>query len=361
MRQALGLAARALGRTSPNPVVGAVIYRGDRLIGQGYHKGPGLVHAEVEAIRAAGDDLSDAVLYVTLEPCNHFGRTPPCSEAVIASGLKKVVVGMRDPNPHVAGGGIRRLEEAGVLVTVGILEAECRELNEPFVTATEQGRPMVILKSAVTMDGKTASSTGDSKWITGEESRRFVHQLRSRYDAVMVGSGTALRDNPRLTCRLDRGGKDPVRIIVDSHLGISPEANVFHGGSTAPTLIATLASAPGGRARMLEGVGARIIRLPEDNGRVAIEPLLRALAADDIQSVLLEGGSTLNGSFLRAGMVDKLYLFYAPKLMGGSGSRGMVDELGAETVDRCLRLGPMNVRRFGADLMVETRPLRENA
>lgn len=355
MRQALNLAVRARGRTSPNPMVGAVVYRGEELVGKGYHKGAGLPHAEVEALREAGDKARDATLYVTLEPCNHHGRTPPCCDAVLESGIRRVVVGMRDPNPSVTGGGLERLAGAGLDVSSGVLENDCLRANEAFATMMQEGRPFVILKSALTLDGKTATSDGDSKWITNEQSRRFVHKLRGWTDAIMVGVETALHDDPQLTCRV-KGGRDPIRVIVDSSLRLSPEARMLHGGSKAPTWIAALESASAERAGKLERAGAEVLRLPEDNGRVAVEPLLKALAARNVMSVLLEGGMTLNTSFMKAGLVDKAYLFYAPKIMGGLGSRSIADDLGVRSMSDCLLFGNVRTRRFGDDVMVEAYP-----
>ena len=355
MRQALNLAVRARGRTSPNPMVGAVVYQGEELVGKGYHKGAGLPHAEVEALREAGDKAKYGTLYVTLEPCNHHGRTPPCCDAVLQSGVSRVVIGMRDPNPGVTGGGLERLAGAGLDVVSGVLENDCLRINEAFVAFMRTGRPFVILKAALTLDGKTATSNGDSKWITNEQSRRFVHKLRGWTDAIMVGVETALRDDPQLTCRV-RGGKDPIRVIVDSKLRLSPQARMLHSGSSAPTWIATLESASSERAEQLERAGATTLRLPEDNGRVAVEPLLKALAARDVMSVLLEGGMTLNTSFMKSGLVDKAYFFYAPKIMGGQSSRSIADDLGVESMSDCLLFENIRTRRFGDDVMVEAYP-----
>ena len=250
------------------------------------------------------------------------------------------------------------LRAAGVEVTCGVREEECRKLNEAFVTFMERSRPFVTIKTAATLDGRTATADGDSRWITNERSRRFVHRLRSWTDAVMVGVETVLRDDPRLTCRLERGGKDPIRVVVDSRLRIGPEAGIFRTGSPAPTWVATRDDAPAERAARLEQAGARILRLPGTEGRVAVEPLLAALADENVQSVLLEGGATLNASFLRAGLVDKVLFFYAPKLLGGPSAKGMVGDLGVERVQDCMRFGHITVRRFGDDVMLEAYPLR---
>jgi len=356
MAEALRLAERARGKTSPNPLVGSVLYKDDIPVGKGYHRGAGLPHAEIEALRDAGERARGADLYVTLEPCNHQGRTPPCSEAIIKAGVRRVFIGMRDPNPHVRGGGAGRLEEAGIEVSSGFLERECRKQNEAFLTFITQGRPFVILKTASTLDGKIATSTGDSKWITNERSRRYAHTLRSQVDAIMVGSGTALADDPRLTCRLKRGRRDPIRVIVDSRLSVPPTANVFQVDSKAPTWVATTEEASAEKARRLEETGAKILRLPTENGRVAIEPLLRALAARDVTSALLEGGRALTTSFLRTRLVDKAYFFMAPKIIGGDQSVGSIGDLGVTRMNECLRFERVAIRRFGDDVMIESYP-----
>jgi diaminohydroxyphosphoribosylaminopyrimidine deaminase/5-amino-6-(5-phosphoribosylamino)uracil reductase len=353
MRLALKLAEKARGRTSPNPMVGAVVYQGDLLVGQAYHKKIGSPHAEVLALSQAGDKARGGTLYVTLEPCTHYGHTPPCTEAVIRSGVRRVVIAMKDPNPKVSGGGAERLKEAGLEVHLGVLEEESRRLNEAFITWATKGRPFVIMKSAATLDGKTATAKGDSKWITNEQSRRFVHRIRSWVDAIVVGAGTVLKDDPELTCRLTKGTRDPLRIIVDSRLRISPKARVFSTNSKAPTWIATLESAPADKALRLESVGARIVRVPGREGKIDIEKLLLFLADQNITSLLLEGGMTLNTSFLKAKLVDKIYFFYAPMIMGGGNSKGIAEDLGIDLVSRCISFTGVRTRRFGDDVMIE--------
>ena len=353
MRQALKLAKKARGWTSPNPMVGALVYQGDLLVGQGYHKKTGSPHAEVLALNEAGRKARGGTLYVTLEPCTHYGHTPPCTDAVIQSGVRKVVIAMKDPNPDVSGGGAERLQEAGLEVRLGVLEGECQRLNEAFITWVTKGRPFVIMKSAVTLDGKTATAKGDSKWITNEQSRRFAHRIRSWVDAIVVGAGTVLKDDPELTCRLAKEARDPVRIIVDSRLRISPEARVFRTNSKAPTWVATLETAPADKALRLEGAGARIVRVPGRQGNIDIEKLLVALADQNITSLFLEGGMELNTSFLKARLVDKIYLFYAPMIMGGRDSKGIAADLGIDLVSQCISFTKVRTRHFGNDVLIE--------
>jgi diaminohydroxyphosphoribosylaminopyrimidine deaminase/5-amino-6-(5-phosphoribosylamino)uracil reductase len=334
-------------------MVGALVYQGDVLVGQGYHKQAGSPHAEVVALNEAGPKARGGTLYVTLEPCTHYGRTPPCTDAVIRSGVRRVVIAMKDPNPDVSGGGAERLKEAGLEVSLGVLEGECQRFNEAFISWVTKGLPFVIMKSAATLDGKTATAGGDSQWITNEQSRRFVHRIRSWVDAIMVGAGTVLRDDPELTCRLTKGAKDPVRIIVDSRLRISPEARVFRTNSKAPTWVATLETAPADKTSQLESAGARILRIPGRQGNINIEKLLVTLADENITSLLLEGGMALNTSFLKARLVDKIYLFYAPKIMGGRDSKGIAADLGIDLVTRCISFTGVRTRRFGNDVMIE--------
>jgi len=295
-----------------------------------------------------------ADVYVTLEPCSHFGKTPPCADALIDAGVRRVFVGLMDPNPKVSGRGIKRLRSAGVEVITGIREAQCRRLNEPFLKHVTTGLPFVILKSALTMDGKTATATGDSRWITNDKSRHYVHRLRSQVDAVMVGVGTALADDPQLTARIP-GGRDPIRIVVDSALRIPLGARMFHQESPAATIVATV-SKDRTRIAELESIGAEVLRCCENQGRVDLRDLLFRLGARGIQSILLEGGSELAGNALRAGLIDKVLLFFAPKLLGGSDGFGPFGGPSAKRMDGCLRLKDPRVRRFGDDVMIEAYP-----
>ena len=351
MQRALDLAAKALGRTSPNPAVGAVIVRGGRVIGEGFHRRAGLPHAEVEALQRVNGSARGATLYVNLEPCAHHGRTPPCAEALIAAGLKRVVVGIVDPNPLVRGRGLRRLRQAGIAVTTGILREECERLNEDFAVFIRTGRPLVTLKLAASLDGRIATASGDSHWISGERSRRLVHELRNRVDAVLVGAETVRVDDPQLTCRV-RGGRDPLRVILDGRLTISPAARVCTQRSTAPTLVVTTAeSGQGEKKRLLEQQGVEILCLAGDQGRVPLRPLLAALGRRGVKHVLIEGGGQVAAAALAEGVVDKVLFFYGPLLLGGE-SRPMIGPLGIDRVAAGLKLHTIELGRLGDDVLV---------
>jgi diaminohydroxyphosphoribosylaminopyrimidine deaminase/5-amino-6-(5-phosphoribosylamino)uracil reductase len=358
MRAALGQARKGLGRTSPNPAVGAVIVRRGKIIASGYHKRAGDNHAEVEALaKIGGKAVRDDVLYVTLEPCNHYGKTPPCTEAILKSGLKKVVVGMRDPNPKVSGGGYEFLTEKGIEIESGILESECRQLNEAFLKFATTGRPFVVAKSALTMDGWTATSTGHSQWITNERSRQFVHRLRDRVDAVMVGAGTVVSDDPQLTTRLkNRPGKDPTRIIVDTHLRIPANARVLNTDSPSMTLIVVGIDILPERLKGMEKNGISTITCPTENGWVDLMALMDILGRMNMTSVLVEGGATIMGSMIRERLIDKFYIFKAPKIFGGDNGIPMVSGPGPKRMDECLALKNIKVRRFGDDILIRGYP-----
>jgi diaminohydroxyphosphoribosylaminopyrimidine deaminase/5-amino-6-(5-phosphoribosylamino)uracil reductase len=351
MRRALRLAARGLGRTSPNPVVGAVVVKDGRVLATGYHRRAGLEHAEVAALRRLGCRAAGADLYVTLEPCDHHGRTPPCSEAVIRAGVRRVVVGMRDPNPLVDGRGIRRLRRAGIAVEVGCCGAECRRVNEQFVCVQERGRPFVTWKAAVTLDGRIATRTGDSRWVTGAAARDLGHALRDTHDAILVGAGTVRVDDPLLTTRRP-GGRDPVRVVLDGRLTISPRARLLHSGSPAPTLVACAQDAPAARARALGAAGAEVVRLPGRGGRVAPAALLAALLGRGLVSVLIEGGGETAAAFLEAGLVDKVVWFVAPKLVGGTGAVPALGGRGVARMADAIRLCDTTFRQIGEEIMV---------
>jgi len=351
MRRTLELAAKALGRTSPNPVVGAVIVRNGRIIGEGFHRRAGLPHAEREALRRITETARGATIYVNLEPCSHYGRTPPCADALIEAGIKRVVVGMVDPNPLVQGRGLRRLRRAGIAVATGVLREECERLNEDFACFIRTGRPFVTLKLAASLDGRIAAASGDSQWISGEQSRRVVHELRNRVDAILVGAETVRNDDPRLTCRM-RGGRDPLRVILDGRLSISPSARVCTQPSTAPTLIATSEDhGRGEKQAQLEAQGVQVVCLPGKNGQVPLRPLLVELGRRGHKSVLIEGGGRIAAAALREGVVDKVLFFYAPLLLGGEG-RAMIGPLGIDRVAAGQKLHTITVERIGKDILV---------
>ena len=353
MARALDLARRAEGRTRPNPTVGSVIVRDGVIVGEGFHPEAGQPHAEIFALRQAGEKARGADLYVTLEPCSHQGRTGPCVEAVIAAGIGRVFVGTQDPNPLVGGRGVAALDEAGIPVQVGILESECRRLIAPFAKHVSTGLPFVILKSAITLDGKTATSTGDSKWISGPDSREQVHRLRDRVDAVMVGIGTVLDDDPRLTTRLPGGGRNALRVVVDSRLRIPEEAAVLSVPSEAATLVVTTGAAAPDKVARLREKGAEVLQVAGRNGRVDTAALMSELGSRGIQSVLLEGGSELSSSLLLAGLIDRVMIFVAPVLIGGDDGKGLFAGQGATRIADALRLNDIRVSRFGDDVLIE--------
>jgi len=354
MRLALRLAARGVGRTSPNPVVGAVVVHGGAVVGKGCHERAGGPHAEVHALRAAGDLARGGTLYVTLEPCNHYGRTPPCTEAIVRSGVRRVVVGCRDPNPHVAGKGVEVLRGHGLEVEVGVEEERCRRLNDAFIKHVTTGLPLVVAKAAASLDGKIASATGDSRWISNERSRRFGHRLRRAVDAVLVGVGTVLADDPQLTPRIPgMGGKKLLRVILDTNLRTPLESQVVRSTVEAATLIATGPQPDRRRVAQLRERGVEVLALPLEEGRVSPSSLLRELGSRQITSVLVEGGAEVHGSFFQAGLVDKVYFFYAPRIIGGRDAVPMVGGRGAAVVGESLALRRLRVRRLDSDIMVE--------
>lgn len=357
MQEALRQARRGFGRTSPNPVVGAVVVREGHILAKGYHRKAGLPHAEVEVLSKLGDSAQGGTLYVNLEPCNHHGRTPPCTEIILRSGLKRVVVGMKDPNPMVAGGGTEFLKGRGIIVTTGVLEAECRLLNEAFIKFVTSDHPFVMVKSALTIDGWTATSQGLSKWITNEKSRQFVHRLRDRTDAVMVGVGTVLADDPALTTRVKRTRcKDPLRIIVDTNLKTPIHAKILNHDSPADTIIVVGAHVKEKERDRVRKEGVSILACPMKAGTIDLMALMGILGRMSVTSLLVEGGSSIIGSMLRERLVDKFYIFKAPKILGGGDGIPMAAGPGAKRMDECLTLKDIHVRRFGDDMLIVGYP-----
>jgi diaminohydroxyphosphoribosylaminopyrimidine deaminase/5-amino-6-(5-phosphoribosylamino)uracil reductase len=354
MQRALAVAEGGIGFVSPNPVVGCVIVKAGRILGEGYHERYGGPHAEANALRVAGSEARGATLYVTLEPCCHTGKTPPCVDAVLQAGVGRVVIAMRDPNPKVAGGGLARLRAAGIDVTLGICEAEARRLNEPFLHYIQTQRPFVTLKCAVTLDGKIATRTGASRWITGAPAREHVHRMRHAADALLVGSGTALQDDPLLTTRLPGGGGvNPLRIVVDSLLRLSLSSQLATVRPDCRTLVATSQRAPLDKQRQLENQGVEILRLPSyADGRVNIEALLAALGTRGVADLLVEGGATLSATLLQRRLIDKVVVFIAPKIIGGDGIN-VVAAFGVDTMADALQLYGMTSQSVGEDVMLE--------
>ncbi len=354
MQKALSLAKKAKGFTSPNPCVGAVVVKNGVIVGQGYHKKAGFPHAEVEALDDAGSNADGATLYVTLEPCNHFGKTPPCTHKIIQSKIKKVVVGCKDPNPFVSGGGIQYLEENGIEVVSGVLEKESETLIEDFIWYIKNDKkPFVILKIASTLDGRTATATGDSKWITGSSSRAFVHQIRHETDAILIGSGTLHADDPSLTSRIEGvGTKDPARIILDTHLSIKENAQVLTQKTNSKTIIVTHSKASKEKRASLEKKGIQIIDAPLKEDRLDLHELMIKLGQMSVLSVLIEGGSTVAGAALRAGIVNKVMLFMAPRILGGSDGKPMFEGKGPKLIKDALEMKDMSITRFENDILI---------
>jgi riboflavin biosynthesis protein RibD len=421
MKTALRLAARGVGWVSPNPMVGAVVVRDGEVVGKGFHCCYGGPHAEVEALAQAGGKARGATLYVTLEPCNHHGLTPPCTEAVLAAGVERVVIAALDPNPRVTGGGAEHLREKGVRVEVGLLDTQARRLNEAWFTWVETGLPFVIAKAACSLDGRTATVTGESQWITGEASRAYGHRLRHACDAILVGIGTVLADDPQLTTRLgggrmkDLGGEgqgakppapfpepppptpygggstailpvltngeqpssavqpvaqvsnlrtenqkpktknrgfDPIRIVLDSRLRIPLTARVLHLESPTPTWIATTKAAPQDKIQAVRNLGSEVLLLPDEDGRVALKPLLKLLGERRVQSLLVEGGPEVLGAFFDQRQVDKFYFFYAPKILGGREAYPAVAGKGVARLKEASQAKDMTIRRLGTDILV---------
>lgn len=354
MKLALSLAEKGRGWTSPNPMVGAVVVKDDRIVGQGYHQRVGGPHAEVNAIDDAGSRAKGATLYVTLEPCNHFGRTPPCTHKILAAGVRRVVVAMSDPNPGVKGGGNAFLQQQGLEVATGICATEARLLNESFIAWVTTGRPFVIVKCAATLDGRIATRTGDSRWVTGPASRRFVHRMRHGVDGIMVGLGTVIQDDPRLTTRLDgASGADPTRIVLDTHLSMPPAARMLHQESGAPTWAICGPDAAKARRAALEKAGARVIAAGLQDGRIDLSALMNQIGAMGITSLLIEGGATVIGSALTAGIVDKVCFFYAPKILAADDGVPMCRGTGPERMDQSIPIHDLSVLRFDADVMLQ--------
>ena len=351
MRKALELARNALGRTSPNPLVGAVIVRDGCIVAAGWHRAAGTPHAEIHALNMAGELARGATLYVTLEPCAHYGRTGPCAKAVIEAGIRRVVIAMRDPNPLVAGKGILMLQEAGIDVVCGVLEEEARKLNEVFLKWIATGLPFVTLKTAMTLDGKIATVTGESQWITNEVSRRRVHEWRDRADGILVGINTVFKDDPSLTTRLpERHGKNPVRIIVDSKGRTPLDARVVKDGQ-AKTIIAVVADASKERMEALQKAGAEVL-VAGDGSQVDLHELLRQLGKKEITSLFVEGGATVNFSFFQAGLVDKVHAFVAPKILGGREALTPVGGAGFARLSEAVELEGLKAESLAGDLLV---------
>lgn len=352
MRLALELAKKGAGWSSPNPMVGAVVVKNGRIIGEGYHARCGELHAERAALTACTENPTGGTIYVTLEPCCHHGRQPPCTDAILDAGLSRVVIGSGDPNPQVAGKGLDILRSHGVAVTEHVLEAECLALNDVFFHYIRTKRPYVVLKYAMTLDGKLAAYTGASQWITGEEARRHVHTQRNRFRSIMVGVNTVLTDDPQLTCRIE-GGRNPVRIICDSKLRTPLTAQVVQTAQTVPTILATC-SEDTDRIAVYKALGCTVLTLPSQNNQVDLNALFERLGELEIDSVLLEGGAALHWSALRQGLVHKVQAYIAPKLFGGATAKSPIGGQGFPTPDEAVVLKNSVLTRLGEDFLIES-------
>jgi diaminohydroxyphosphoribosylaminopyrimidine deaminase / 5-amino-6-(5-phosphoribosylamino)uracil reductase len=351
--RALALAARGRGLTSPNPMVGALVVRDGTLVAERFHERAGGAHAEAAVLAAAGERARGATLYVTLEPCNHVGRTPPCVETIVRAGVRRVVAATADPNPRVRGGGAAALAAAGVDVAMGCLEREARDLNHVFFTAVERQRPHVTLKWAMTLDGKIAAFDGKSRWITGEPARREAHRLRSRSDAIVTGIGTVLADDPALTVRLDQPWpREPYRVVVDGRARLPLDATLLRTGSRTRVVVAVGEDAPAPRVAALESSGVTVLQCKSREGRVDVADVCAQLFALDMTAVLLEAGGQLTGAFVQAGLVDRVAVFIAPKLLGGADAPGPVGGSGL-ALTHALRLTDLTTRALGDDWLVE--------
>lgn len=354
MQMALTLAARGRGRTSPNPMVGAVIVHGGNVVGRGFHARAGADHAEVVALREAGDLARGSTIYVTLEPCDHYGKTPPCTDAIIEAAPTRVVAAMQDPNPLVKGKGLQRLREAGIRTEVGCLATEARRLNEFFVVFHEQRRPFVTIKWAMSLCGRTSLDNGQSRWISNKESREYGHRLRAQHDAVMVGIGTVLNDDPMLNVRLpDYNGPQPKRVVIDGDLSIPSRARLLRERGGAEVILITTPFAKEERIEFFRNDGRSVIVVPSKRRLVHMRKIMDELAARGVMSVLVEGGRQIHTSLLSMGLVDKVVMFIAPKVLGGASLRSPIEDLGLDSMDHALQLNRVQWQNFGDDMCIE--------
>ncbi|HET7579438.1 MAG TPA: bifunctional diaminohydroxyphosphoribosylaminopyrimidine deaminase/5-amino-6-(5-phosphoribosylamino)uracil reductase RibD [Bacillales bacterium] len=358
MELALQLAASGKGQTSPNPAVGAAVVKEGRIIGLGAHLKAGEPHAEVHALRMAGEKATGATVYVTLEPCSHFGKTPPCADLLIEQGVSRVFVATTDPNPEVSGRGIAKLREAGIEVEVGLLKSQADAINEMFFHYISTKTPFVTLKSAISLDGKIATASGESQWITGEEARNDAHQYRDQHDAILVGINTVLADNPSLTTRLSGGGKNPIRIILDRQLRTPLDANVVKD-EKADTWIVTTQSAAEQKGSQYQQPGVKILAMPDET--IEINSLLEQLGHEGITSLLVEGGATVNDAFLRAGAVQQVITYIAPKLIGGQTAPTSFTGMGIEKLADALTLEIVSTEKIGEDLKLVSKPRKSRS
>jgi len=347
MEIALNLAEKGKGYASPNPLVGAIIVKRGSIIGRGFHRKSGQEHAEIMALKNAGKKAKEGIMYVTLEPCSHWGKTPPCIEAIVEAGIREVVIGMKDPNPVI--GGYQELKFRGIKTRMGIMEKKCKKLNEAYIKWIKTKKPFVVVKAAMSLDGKIATRTGDSKYITGREARKFVHHLRTELDAIMVGANTVLKDNPLLTVRLVNG-RNPIKVVVDSKLKIPLNANIVKNEPTK-LIVATTKKAPRVKVKKLQHKGVNVLTVKTKKGKVDLDDLMKELGKLDITSIMIEGGAELNAEAIRSGIADKLLFFISPGLIGDG--LAAIGDMGIKKVDKSIKLKHLNYRKIGRDILLE--------
>lgn len=353
MQNALELAAKAVGRTNPNPAVGAVIVKDGHVVGEGFHKKAGTPHAEIHALNMAGENARGSTVYVTLEPCSHYGKTPPCADALISAGVERVVIATQDPNPRVAGRGIKKLKDAGIDIVTGVLETEAQRLNEVFFKYIQNNMPFVALKTAMTLDGKIATYTGDSKWISNELSRHYVHELRNIYDAILVGIGTVIKDDPMLNTRLDYADKkDPIRVIIDGNLEIPINSKIVKTSKNQRTIVFCAAGNNTEKCELLRLHNIQIIELGEDPANIPLDKVLQILGSMEICSLLVEGGGEINASFIQNRLIDKVYWFISPKILGGRQAPSPIGGQGVRYMDQAVKLNFIELNYFGEDICI---------
>lgn len=358
MKRALELAEKGKGFTNPNPMVGAVIVKDDRIIAEGWHRKYGELHAERNALAACTEDPAGATMYVTLEPCCHYGKTPPCTEAIIGAGIGKVVAAMKDPNPKVAGKGMSILENAGIQTLCGVCGEEAAFLNRVFIKYMQEGRPWITLKAAMTLDGKIAAYTGDSRWISCSQSREHAHGLRATHSGILAGIGTVLADDPMLNCRLDREVRQPVRIIADSRASIPADSAIVRTAREYPTIVAHTAEAPKENLQRLESLGIRLMECRSQDGRISPVSLAEEIGKAGIDSILAEGGGNLNFSLLEAGLVDETYFYIAPKMIGGKDSPTPAEGKGFPKMQDAVRFRNIETGCIGDDCLIHSLAVR---
>jgi len=348
MKHALALAVKAKTTASPNPMVGSIIVRGNRLIAEGWHRRCGTAHAEVVALQKAGHQAKGAKLYVTLEPCFHYGRTPPCVDQIIQTGIKAVIIAMKDPNPLTHGKSIAKLKKAGIKVKVGILRREAERLNEAYIKYVTEGTPFVVGKCAQSLDGKIATAQGQSQWITSEPTRQYARKIRDEFDAILVGINTVLKDNPQLTGH----SKQLKKIVLDSTLKISLKAKLFEGTAEGQCSVAVTSKASERKINLLEKRGVQVIMCPQKNGKINLKWLLKYLAKQEIMSILIEGGARVMGTALKEKVIDKMYMYIAPKIMGDQNALSSVAGIKINHVNKSILLKNIELDKIGEDILV---------